>query len=55
MGHLVETVEGAEIIKSGNGGWRLLARWLDMTDQARTIDRVMKDISEHFQRFSSVD
>ena len=51
MGHLVESVEGAEIIKSGNGAWRMLARWLDLTDQARSHDREMKDITEGFQFF----
>ncbi len=49
MGHLVESVEAAEIIKSGNGGWRMLARWLDLTDGARGLDRAMKDASDGFQ------
>lgn len=48
-GHLVESVEGAEIIKSGSGGWRMLAKWLDLSDQARTLDREMKDNSDNFQ------
>lgn len=48
-GHLVESVEGAEIIKSGSGGWRMLAKWLDLSDQARSLDREMKDNSDNFQ------
>ncbi len=51
MGHLVESIEGAEIIKSGHGGWRMLARWLDLTDRARTLDHDMKEITEGFQFF----
>jgi ATP-binding cassette subfamily C protein LapB len=39
-GLLVETVEGAETIKSGQGGWRLLSRWMQTTDLAR--DHEMK-------------
>ena len=29
-GILVESIEGAETIKSGQGGWRMLSRWLDI-------------------------
>ncbi len=50
-GHLVESVEGAEIIKSGNGGWRMLAKWLDLTDQSRGFDHDMKNVTEGFQFF----
>jgi len=48
-GHLVESVEGAEIIKAGSGGWRMLAKWLDLSDQARSLDRQLKDNSDNFQ------
>lgn len=51
MGHLVESIEGAEIIKSGNGGWRMLSKWLDLTDRARGLDHDMKQITEGFQFF----
>lgn len=37
IGLLVESVEGAEIIKSGQGGWRMLNRWLAVTDASRSI------------------
>ena len=46
-GLLVESIEGAEIIKSGQGGWRMLSRWLDMTDQNRNNDIRMRVIADH--------
>ncbi len=48
-GLLVESVEGAETIKSGQGGWRLLSRWLDITDEARHFELLMRNITEHSQ------
>jgi ATP-binding cassette subfamily C protein LapB len=48
-GLLVEVVEGAESIKSGQGGWRMLNRWMQTTDEARTADLQMRNISEHSQ------
>ncbi|MDP2786706.1 MAG: ATP-binding cassette domain-containing protein [Pseudomonadota bacterium] len=60
-GLLVETVEGAETIKSGQGGWRMLSRWMKTTDEARECELHMRNISEHsqhltatFQQFSYV-
>jgi len=60
-GLLVETVEGAETIKSGQGGWRMLSRWMKTTDTARDCELQMRHISEHsqhltaaFQQFSYV-
>lgn len=60
-GLLVETVEGAETIKSGQGGWRMLSRWMKTTDDARECELQMRNISEHsqhltaaFQQFSYV-
>lgn len=47
IGLLVETVEAAEIIKSGQGGWRMLERWLRSTDEARTVDLDMRKVNEH--------
>ncbi len=46
-GLLVETVEGAETIKSGQGGWRMLAQWLRTTDDARLTELDMRNLSEH--------
>ncbi len=46
-GLLVETVEGAETIKSGQGGWRMLSRWLETTDAARQTELNMRNLSEH--------
>lgn len=48
-GLLVETVEGAETIKSGQGGWRMLMRWLQTTDDARATDLDMRHVSEYAQ------
>jgi ATP-binding cassette subfamily C protein LapB len=48
-GLLVETVEGAEIIKSGQGGWRMLSRWMKVTDDVRDYTLRMHNIREHFQ------
>jgi ATP-binding cassette subfamily C protein LapB len=48
-GLLVETVEGAETIKSGQGGWRMLMRWLQTTDDARQSELEMRNVSEHSQ------
>ncbi len=48
-GLLVETVEGAETIKSGQGGWRMLSRWLEVTDEARHFELLMRKITEHSQ------
>ena len=51
-GLLVESIEGAESIKSGQGGWRMLSRWMSTTDEARDSDLQMRNISEHSQHLS---
>ena len=48
-GMLVETVEGAETIKSGQGGWRMLSRWMNTSDEARDYEQQQQKISEHSQ------
>lgn len=48
-GLLVETVEGAETLKSGQGGWRMLSRWMRTTDEARDSELHSRHISEHAQ------
>lgn len=48
-GLLVESVEGAETIKSGQGGWRMLSRWMNTTDEARGYETKMRNISQHTQ------
>ena len=48
-GLLVETIEGAETIKSGQGGWRMLSRWMKTTDEARDYDQQTRHIQEHAQ------
>ena len=52
-GLLVETVEGAETIKAGQGGWRMLSRWMNTTDEARSYELKMRRISEHSQHLVS--
>jgi ATP-binding cassette subfamily C protein LapB len=48
-GLLVETVEAAEIIKSAQGGWRMLNRWLASSDEARDIDLALRRLNERAQ------
>lgn len=52
-GLLVETIEGAETIKSGQGGWRMLSRWMKTTDEARNSELQMRNISEHSQHITA--
>lgn len=52
-GLLVETVEGAEIIKSGQGGWRMLARWLNSSDEGRTLELASRCITERAQHIAA--
>ncbi len=49
MGLLVEVIEGAESIKSGGGGWRMLSRWLSLSDEARTHELGIREMMEHSQ------
>lgn len=46
VGLMVETVEGAETIKSGHGGWRMLSQWMKVTDASRDQELTMKNINE---------
>ncbi len=48
-GLLVESVEGAETIKSGQGGWRMLSHWMGITDEARSYELELKRMSDHSQ------
>jgi ATP-binding cassette subfamily C protein LapB len=48
-GLLVESIEGAETIKSGQGGWRMLSRWMKTSDEARSYELQMRQIQEHSQ------
>jgi ATP-binding cassette subfamily C protein LapB len=52
-GLLVETVEGAETIKSGQGGWRMLSRWMHTNDEARSQELQMRDITERNQHLTA--
>jgi ATP-binding cassette subfamily C protein LapB len=48
-GLLVETIEGAETIKSGQSGWRMLTRWVNTVDEARGYESKMRRSTEHSQ------
>lgn len=48
-GILVETIEGAETIKSGQGGWRMLSRWMGAADESRNHEMTMRHITERNQ------
>lgn len=45
-GLLVEAIEGAETIKSGGGGWNVLSKWIDTTEEALHHELALKRISE---------
>jgi ATP-binding cassette subfamily C protein LapB len=49
VGLLVESVEGAETIKSGQGGWRMLSNWMNVTDEGRSYDLEMKRMTDQSQ------
>lgn len=48
-GLLVESIEGAETLKSGQGGWRQLSLWQNLSDAARQEELRLKHISETAQ------
>ncbi len=48
-GLLVESIEGAETIKSGQAGWRMLNRWMQASDSHRSSEMKMRHITESNQ------
>ncbi|NBX55506.1 MAG: hypothetical protein EBT70_10660 [Betaproteobacteria bacterium] len=52
-GLLVESIEGAETIKSGQSGWRMLQRWMNSTDESRTSELQMRTVTENAQHLSA--
>jgi ATP-binding cassette subfamily C protein LapB len=48
-GLLVEAIEGAETLKSGQGGWRQLSLWQNISDAAREEELRLRHISESSQ------
>jgi ATP-binding cassette subfamily C protein LapB len=52
-GLLVESIEGAETIKSGQSGWRMLQRWMNSTDEARTSELEMRTVTENAQHITA--
>ena len=57
-GLLVEAIEGAETLKSGQGGWRQLSLWQNISDTARGEELRLRRISEssqhHLQAFQQI-
>lgn len=53
-GLLVEAIEGAETIKSGQGGWRILSHWMKNADDARDSDLHIRNVSEQTQHLASM-
>ncbi|WP_396435208.1 ATP-binding cassette domain-containing protein [Limnohabitans sp.] len=50
-GMLVETVEGAETIKSTHGGWFFLSKWLDLCSKTIQNDLKMRHTNDGLQYF----
>ncbi len=50
-GMLVETVEGAETIKSTHGGWTFLAKWTDVCNKTILNDLKMRHTSDGLNYF----
>lgn len=50
-GMLVETVEGAETIKSTHGGWTFLAKWTDVCNKTILNDLKMRHTNESLNYF----
>lgn len=50
-GMLVETVEGAETIKSTHGGWFFLSKWLDLSNKTIHNDLKMRHTTDSLQYF----
>ena len=48
-GLLVEAIEGAETLKSGQGGWRQLSLWQNVSEAARSEEMRLRRISETSQ------
>ena len=48
-GLLVEAIEGAETLKSGQGGWRQLSLWQSISDTARAEELRLRHITESSQ------
>lgn len=54
MGLLVETIEGAESIKSGQAGWRMLSKWTSLSNQARDDESKIRLISDRASNISAL-
>lgn len=50
-GMLVETVEGAETIKSTHGGWFFLSKWIDLCSKTIQNDLKMRHTNDNLQYF----
>ncbi|WP_435250608.1 ATP-binding cassette domain-containing protein (plasmid) [Vibrio sp. nBUS_14] len=54
MGLLVESIEGAESIKSGQAGWRMLSKWTNLSNQARDDESTIRLISDRTSNISAL-
>lgn len=52
-GLLVEAIEGAETIKSGAGGWKMLSKWIDTSESSIQNDMAMRNITEKSSYFTA--
>jgi len=53
-GLLVEAVEGAETIKAGAGGWKMLSRWINVNASSIHNDARLRSASESLAYYSGV-
>lgn len=53
-GILVETIEGAETIKAGGGGWGVLSKWIDVVEESIKHELVNRSISEKSGYFAAL-
>ena len=53
-GLLVEAIEGAETIKSGSSSWRVLSKWIDVSEKTIFHDMSLKAINEKTTFFSAM-
>jgi ATP-binding cassette subfamily C protein LapB len=52
-GYLVGAIEGAETIKASAGGWNVLSKWIDISNEAMEHDAVLRTINEKGQYLSA--
>ena len=53
-GLLVEAIEGAETLKSGSSSWRMLSKWIDVSEKTIFHDMSLRAINEKSTYFSAL-